>query len=391
MIPAIPDRLLVAFVLNAAWMAFAVALLNAGLERAKAHPAVRELAWTVGLLLTVALPLAAILWPVPEHPLLLTGPPGLSRIGAAIAIPSSARGILWTEYAAAVYVLIVTLSAVRLFWNWARLARLSEASIAAPMTVGIFRRRILLPERFRRSAPQVAVEAALAHEQTHLERYDFARNLALEVAMLPVAFHPAVRYMKDRLAQARELVCDDLTARASGDRRRYAEGLVEAARALAQPRAEAPGLAMGMLDHTDLEERIMLLNGPAPARSRRAYLLLGAVIALAPAMTLFGFYLQDEEPVHKMGPGVKEPRVVHREEAEYPEAQQKAKVAGTVVLTTEISKAGLAEKIVVKRSLDPALDASAVASVKKWRFEPGMIEGAPVRVAATIEINFKIK
>ena len=170
---------------------------------------------------------------------------------ATISAPATTSGFRWTRYVAAAYLLTVGFAGARLLWRWAQLSRLSAGAIAVPMTFGVLRRRILLPKSFCLVAPPLAVEAALAHEQTHLERHDFARNLVMEIATLPLAFHPAVWYMKNRLAQARELVCDDLTARAFGDRHRYAQGLVEAARVIAQSPAASSRLAMGMLDHTD--------------------------------------------------------------------------------------------------------------------------------------------
>jgi TonB family protein len=368
--------MIVVFLLNSLWIALAVALLCACIERAKVHPLIREWTWTLGLVLAVAVPLGTLL---PQRSPALQG----FRLAAVVSAPAAASGFDWTRVLTATYVAAMMFAAIRLLWRWTRLRRLDEHTIAVPMT---FCRQILLPARFRSEAPPLAIEAALAHERTHLERRDFARNIAIELATLPVALHPAVWYMKGRLAQARELVCDDLTARAFGDRRRYAQGLVEAARALAPPPAPAQP-AMGMLDHTDFEERIMLLNHPAPRTLRRGYGLLALMLAVAPAMTLFGFYYQQDEPVKDANP----PRLIYKEEPEYPEELQKDKVAGTVVLGTQISPAGLAEKIVVKRSLHPQLDESAVEALKKWRFEPGTKDGVAVRVAATVEINFRMK
>ena len=380
------ERAVLSFVFNATWMALAITALCAGVERAKVHPHIRELAWTAGLLLAVLAPLA-----------------GLMPRGGSSALPdfrftatigessATAADLVWSWYFTAGYLAFVALAAVRLVLSWRGLQGLTEETISAPLTFGLLRPRVLLPSSFRRAAPPLAVEAALAHEHTHLRRGDFSRNFFVELVTLPVSFHPAVWHMKMRLAQARELVCDDLTACAFGDRRRYAQGLVEAARVLAQPSAGPSRLAMGMLDHTDFEERIMLLNDPAPARFRRGYLLLGAMLACAPAMTLFGFYFQSDEPVYKIGNGVTAPKVAYKEEPRYSDAARDAKIDGTVVLAIEISSSGQPEKIAVKRGIHPELDDNAVECVKRWRFDPATKDNVPVRVAATIEVNFKLK
>ncbi len=380
------EHAVASFVSNAVWMALVITVLCAGLERARVHPRIRELAWTAGLLLSVLTPLAGLL------------PRGGSsmlpdfRFTATIGETSgTAAGFAWSWYFAVGYLALVALAAVRLARSWQRLQRLTEETVSAPLTFGLVRPRVLLPAGFRQAAAPLAVEAALAHERTHLRRRDFARNFLLELVTLPVSFHPAVWHMKVRLAQARELVCDDLTACAFGDRRRYAQGLVEAARVLAQPSSGPSRLAMGMLDHTDFEERIMLLNDPAPARFRRGYLLLGAMLACAPAMTLFGFYFQSDETVYKIGDGVMAPKVSYKEEPRYSEATKDAKIDGTVILGIEISRSGLAEKIVVKRGVHAELDANAVECVRRWRFDPATKDNVPVRVAAMIEVNFKLK
>ena len=73
-----------------------------------------------------------------------------------------------------------------------------------------------------------------------------------------------------------------------------------------------------------------------------------------------------------------------------PEAKA-AKIQGTVTLTIVVNAAGRADDIQVTQSLDPGLDANAVGAVSQWQFTPGMKDGRPVDVAATIEINFKLQ
>jgi TonB family protein len=124
---------------------------------------------------------------------------------------------------------------------------------------------------------------------------------------------------------------------------------------------------------------------------RRCYFMLGAMLAIAPAMTLSGFYFQDRGKETSRKAAVA-PALIYKEEPVYPEAQQRAKIAGTVVLSLEVSAEGRAENISVSRGLDPELDANAIDCLRKWRFAPGLDkEGTPIPVNAVVEINFKLQ
>ena len=67
-----------------------------------------------------------------------------------------------------------------------------------------------------------------------------------------------------------------------------------------------------------------------------------------------------------------------------------AKISGTVLLTLVVGSDGVARDIQVKRSLDPGLDANAIAAVQQWKFQPGTKDGEAVSVLATIEINYRL-
>ncbi len=84
------------------------------------------------------------------------------------------------------------------------------------------------------------------------------------------------------------------------------------------------------------------------------------------------------------------PKLVNKVEPEYSEEARIAKYQGTVVLQVVIGPDGAAHNIQVKRSLGLGLDQKAAEAVMQWQFSPGMKDGSPVPVAATIEVNFRL-
>jgi TonB family protein len=75
----------------------------------------------------------------------------------------------------------------------------------------------------------------------------------------------------------------------------------------------------------------------------------------------------------------------------YPEAALKNKVEGKVLTTFIIEKDGSISDIKVEKKLGSGTDEEAIRVLKlakKW--EPGMVNGKPVRVKYNIPINFSI-
>jgi TonB family protein len=94
--------------------------------------------------------------------------------------------------------------------------------------------------------------------------------------------------------------------------------------------------------------------------------------------------------VHRIGGSVTPPLLVHKQEPEYSEEARAARLQGPVVLYAEVGVDGLAHNVQVVRGLGLGLDENAVDAVCQWRFKPGMREGQPVTVAATIEVNYRL-
>jgi TonB family protein len=94
--------------------------------------------------------------------------------------------------------------------------------------------------------------------------------------------------------------------------------------------------------------------------------------------------------VFRVGGGVSAPVLISKIEPEYSEDARKAKYQGIVLLYVEVDPSGRAQNVRVARSLGLGLDEKAIEAVRKWKFRPGLKDGKPVTVAATIEVNFRL-
>ena len=93
---------------------------------------------------------------------------------------------------------------------------------------------------------------------------------------------------------------------------------------------------------------------------------------------------------YRPGGGVTGPQILYKVEPEYTEEARKAKYQGTVVLAVVVDPDGLIRSVRVIRSLGLGLDEKAMEAVKQWKFRPGMKDGRPVPVQASIEVTFRL-
>jgi len=73
----------------------------------------------------------------------------------------------------------------------------------------------------------------------------------------------------------------------------------------------------------------------------------------------------------------------------YPPIARQAHISGTVVLQATISKQGTIENLHVV-SGHPMLVQSALQAVRQWRYKPYYLNGEPVEVETTINVNFNL-
>ncbi|MGC1783122.1 MAG: M56 family metallopeptidase [Acidobacteriaceae bacterium] len=91
---------------------------------------------------------------------------------------------------------------------------LMSDEIRTPMTVGMMRPALLLPQAFLGSTER-EMSAILCHELAHVRRRDYLANWVCQLGSLPIAYHLATYGMQLEIRRTRELVCDAMAAQAT--------------------------------------------------------------------------------------------------------------------------------------------------------------------------------
>lgn len=85
-------------------------------------------------------------------------------------------------------------------------------------------------------------------------------------------------------------------------------------------------------------------------------------------------------------------RLINKVMPVYPESAKSAGVQGTVVLHAVISKDGEPLSLRVMNSqVDPDLAKSAVQAVVQWRYTPTLLNGEPIEIDTTIQVNYTLQ
>jgi len=367
------------FVLGAAWIATAL------LRQRSAD--LRHRIWLVALVA-----FAVLLIPIaPPQTLRIVVDTTAAGIGAVTASARSVSvlPILWSVIAA----LLLLRWAAGIFrlhriTRGSRLAngfRVSDA-IATPMTWGAIRPVILVPA-YVEDWPEEQREVVISHERAHINRRDWLWQGFAQVMTAIFWFHPLVWLAAAQMRQEAEHAADDATLATGVQASDYADRLMAVARQLSGP-STIPGVAM--VRKPALTSRIAAILDTARTRTNasvaaRIGITLAAVALLVPLSAF-----QNRNVYHVGEDGVVSPAVTYKVEPSYTPEAKEAKIQGTVKLNLEVNAQGRAEDIKVTQSLDPGLDANAVAAVSQWLFKPGTKDGQPVDVAVAIEINFRL-
>src|ERR1039457_5593348 len=103
-----------------------------------------------------------------------------------------------------------------------------------------------------------------------------------------------------------------------------------------------------------------------------------------------GVAAQSNSPQQVQVPaGTSQGLLVSKVQPTYPPLARQARVQGTVVLQALIGKDGAVQSLTVT-SGHPMLIQAAMDAVKQWRYKPYLLNGEPVLVQTTINVNFQL-
>ena len=334
------------------------------------------------------------------------------------------------------YCAVTAYFAVRFAWRWSRLGSMRRESapvsltgessrfwaqcsqrfavrnaylatssrIFAPVTMGISRKLLLIPDGIASRISDAEMQSVIAHEFAHMRRNDFLKNIFYELLSLPASYHPALWFTRARVTESREIICDRMATDLAG-RSQYSRCLLRLASMIVDSAPARAGQAVGIFDTNTLERRLTMLaeNRPEIRGMHRFAAIAGCLVlgaatcasALALHMQVNGSDAAGHGPTQhpaliNVSPKEMEQNVVTKVVPKYPVDAKKAHIEGKVVLDVVIGKDGSVQNLKVA-SGPKELRQSALDAVKQWKYKPFLLNGQPIEVATKVTITYTLK
>lgn len=174
---------------------------------------------------------------------------------------------------------------------------LYRCDVVAPMLVGAWHSKIVVPTDFESRYSPEERELVLAHEHAHELRRDIAVNAVGSCALCLFWFNPLMYRSLAWLRMDQELACDALVLSQRGAaRRRYADALLKTQLATESAWQQPVGCHWQSIH--PLKERISMLKRPLPGRSRRlaGLAFIAALTGVASYAAWAGQSATDKDP-----------------------------------------------------------------------------------------------
>ncbi|MBT8399820.1 MAG: M56 family metallopeptidase [Rhodothermia bacterium] len=269
----------------------------------------------------------------------------------------------------------------------------ASPKVSVPMTTGVFRPVILLPQGIVSNRNSLRI--AVLHEAVHIRRGDFVVRWFCRLVESMFAFNPLVGRVRRNVEFFSESACDmEVLSSGSVSRSEYARLLLGFA-TTSQSEYPVPGLAAAP---SELKRRLLLMTNVSRITMKRISrttsvlafaVTLSAVALLVAACTEAGPSSEVFTTVETM-PELEGGLASIQQELAYPEIAKKAGVEGRVVVQFVVDERGVVTDPKVVRGVGSGLDEEALRVVRRARFEPGMQAGKPVKVQLSLPITFKL-
>jgi len=94
--------------------------------------------------------------------------------------------------------------------------------------------------------------------------------------------------------------------------------------------------------------------------------------------------------VYRVRNGVEAPRVIFAPDPEYTEGARKAKYQSDVTVGGTVNVDGTFSDFCIVQAAGLGLDAQAIETIGKWKFEPATLHGQAVPVRITVEVTYRL-
>ncbi|MEL6588926.1 MAG: M56 family metallopeptidase [Bacteroidota bacterium] len=143
---------------------------------------------------------------------------------------------------------------------------LESGRVKVPMVLGHIKPVVLLPLGLLSGISPKQLESILAHELSHIRRYDFLVNQIVALIEMVFFYHPAYWWVANQIEEYREHCCDDLAVAVCEDAITYARMLTE----LEAHRQNMPMMALGMAGrNSSLFRRVQRIVQPQVRQAPR--------------------------------------------------------------------------------------------------------------------------
>ncbi|UXA47847.1 TonB family protein [Xanthomonas prunicola] len=346
--------------------------------------------------LWAAVPLAVLAACMPRPPIATA----LPKMPALVAMPLTLQG---NEHAWAGQLLAIWLSgavsmAVALWWRQRKFVRslgvlhvldggvwAATHDVGLPVSLGIWRPRIVLPMDFDTRYTAAERSLILAHERLHLHRGDLYANLLAALLLCIGWCNPLMHLAWRAFRLDQELACDaDVLTRYPGKRRSYATAMLKTQCGAAW----MPTTCHWNAPHA-LTQRVAALLGPAVDVPRARWnLRLVVVLAVMVSGACWAFQPAQLQGRHVPGNALDFHTM---QPPKYPPDAVAAGLAGFVELQIAVSPTGMPEHIAIVRSTPAGVfDQSVLDTARHWRFTPALENGKAVASEVRVPVRFEL-